>query len=253
MGKLDAKVAIITGGARGIGLATARSFVAEGAKVLLVDLHEADLIAAANELASENVAYFAADVSDEIATKAFAQKAIAIFGKIDILFANAGVEGEFAAITDYGMADFDKVMATNVRGAYLSVKYAWPELVKSGGNIIIVSSVAGLKGFANLSAYVISKHAIIGLMRTAALEGAPFGIRVNSIHPGPIETQMMRSIEHEIAPDNAETAKAAFIANIPFKRYGEAKEVADLALFLASNDSKYITGAIHVIDGGMIL
>ncbi len=251
MERLKNKVAIITGGAGGIGLATCRSFLKEGAKVMLVGRTESTLRKAVTDLNSEDVAYAVADVSKSADTIRYIQQTMDRFGKIDVLFANAGIEGPFRPIADYPEEMFDSVIAINLKGVWLGCKYAIPRM-SEGGSVIITSSVAGLKGFSGLGAYTTSKHGVIGIMRVAALESAVRNIRVNTIHPGPVNTRMMRSIEKEISPDNAQKAKKGFEAGVPFGRYAEVEEIADLVLFLASNESKFITGSTYVIDGGMI-
>lgn len=251
MERLKNKVAIITGGAGGIGLATCRSFLKEGAKVMLVGRTESTLRKAVTDLNSENVAYAVADVSKSADTIRYIQQTMDRFGKIDVLFANAGIEGPFRPIADYPEEMFDSVIAINLKGVWLGCKYAIPRM-SEGGSVIITSSVAGLKGFSGLGAYTTSKHGVIGIMRVAALESAVRNIRVNTIHPGPVNTRMMRSIEKEISPENAQKAKKGFEAGVPFGRYAEVEEIADLVLFLASNESKFITGSTYVIDGGMI-
>jgi NAD(P)-dependent dehydrogenase (short-subunit alcohol dehydrogenase family) len=149
--------------------------------------------------------------------------------------------------------DFDRLLAVNVRGVLLGLKYALPRMAeRGGGSIMITSSVAGLVGFAGLSPYVASKHAVIGLMRTAALEGAPLGIRVNTIHPGPIANRMMQSLETQVAPDDPTQAHAGFEQLVPMGRYGTNDEIAQLALFLASDASSYCTGNCFVADGGLV-
>ena len=251
MGRLDNKVAIITGGSGGIGEEAARKFAAEGANVLLVDLDE-DKLAAITRSLGNSASYVVADVSDAEATKTYVKAALERYGRIDILFSNAGVEGKVCPLVDYPLETFDKVISVNVRGVWLSLQTVMPELAKTGGgSIIITSSIAGLQGFAGLSAYVTSKHAVIGMMRSAVLEGTPLGIRVNTIHPAPIETRMMRSIEEGAAPGAADQAKITFEGMIPAKRYGTPDEVANLALFLASDESRYISGGTYSVDGGM--
>jgi len=247
--KLENKVAIITGGAAGIGKATAIEFINQGAKVMLVDIAEEKLIKTTNEIDSEYVAYCVADVSKSKDTKEYIEHTLKIFGGIDILFSNAGIEGIVRPIISYPEDVFDQVISVNLKGVWLSLQYAIPKM-NDGGTIIITSSIAGLKGFEGLGAYVASKHALIGIMRTAAIEYAPRNIRVNTIHPGPVETQMMRRIEKNIAPEEVNEAKKGFEAIVPFGRYATAKEISDLALFLASDDSKYITGGTFVVDGG---
>ena len=248
MGRLSGKVAIITGGAGGIGAAAAKLFVKEGAKVLLVDINESALQKLVAELGSA-ASFFVADVTKPEDNAAYVKAAVDRFGGLDILLANAGIEGAVAPIVDYPVEMFDKFLAINVRGAWLAVKYAAPEIAKrGGGSIVITSSVAGLTGSPGLSAYVTSKHAVIGIMRTAALELAPAKVRVNTIHPAPIETRMMRSIEEMAAPGAAESVKQNFSASIPLKRYGIPEEVAALMLFLASDDSSYITGGLYNVE-----
>ncbi len=252
MTQLRDKVAIVTGGAGGIGLATAKLFVAEGARVLLVDIDEGGLKEAVATLGGQHASYCVADVSDETATKTYVETALERYGKIDVLFSNAGFEGRVLPLVDYPIDAFDKVIAVNVRGVYLSLQHTIPVMAKNGGgSIMITSSIAGLHGFAGLSAYVTSKHAVVGMMRSAVLEVTPLGIRINTIHPAPIETRMMRSIEEGAAPGAGAQAKTGFEAMIPARRYGEPEEVASLALFLASDASRYCSGGTYSVDGGM--
>src|SRR5512140_925439 len=237
MARLTGKVAIITGGAGGIGAAAARLFVNEGAKVLLVDVNEAALKKVAGELGA-SASYSVADVAKPEDTQAYVKAAVDRFGGLDILLANAGIEGTLAPITDYPIEMFDKVQSINVRGVFLAVKYAAPEIVKrGGGSIVITSSVAGLSGTPGFVGYTTSKHAVIGIMRTAAVELASSNVRVNSVHPAPVETRMMRSIEEMAAPGAGATVKKTFEAGVPMKRYGRPEEVAALMLFLASSES----------------
>lgn len=251
--QLKDKIAVITGGAGGIGLATASLFLAEGAKgVLLVDLSKDTLEKAKESLKNERVAIFAADVSKDGDVKAYMDKALEIFGKVDVVYLNAGIEGVVKPLTEYPEEVYDKVLAVNVKGVWLGLKHAFRAMKASGGgSIIITSSVAGLQGTANMMAYTTSKHAVIGSMRVAAIEGAPFGIRVNTIHPSPVDNRMMRSLEEGFAPGAGAAVKEQFSKMIPLGRYATNEEIADLALFLASEKSKFITGAMHVIDGGM--
>ncbi|TYP98947.1 NAD(P)-dependent dehydrogenase (short-subunit alcohol dehydrogenase family) [Tenacibaculum adriaticum] len=252
MHRLKNKVVIITGGSSGIGSATAKLFLAEGAKVMLVGRTEATLKDTVKHLNSKDVAYTVADVSKANDTIKYRDATLAVFKKIDVFFNNAGIEGLVKPITEYPEEDFDKVISINLKGVWLGCKYIIPKM-SNGGSVMITSSVAGLKGFKGMGAYVASKHAVIGIMRTAALEFADRKIRVNSIHPGPVNTSMMRSLEQQIDPNNPVEAKKGFESNIPFKRYAEADEVALLALFLASDSSNYITGTKQIIDGGMII
>ena len=252
MARLSGKVAVITGGAGGIGIETGRLFAAEGAKVLLVDLAEEPLRQAVKTIGSEAVSYVAADVTQPEQTQHYVRTAVERYGGIDLYLANAGIEGAVLPITEYPLDVFDRVMAVNVRGVWLGLKYAIPEMrTRGGGSIIITSSVAGIKGTAGVSAYITSKHAVIGMMRTAALECAPLNIRVNSVNPGPIETRMMQSLEEGFAPGAATHAKESITERVPLKRYGSPQEVAQIMLFLASDDSRYCTGGVYMMDGGM--
>lgn len=252
MDKLKNKVVIITGGAGGIGLATAKLFLEEGAKIMLVDLDESELKKSVQSLNSDRVTYCVADVSNSKDHINYVNQTLEKFGKIDIFFNNAGIEGEFKPISEYPEEMFDKVISVNLKGVWLGCQHVIPKMEK-GGSVMITSSVAGLKGFKGLGAYVASKHAVIGIMRTAALEFADRKIRVNSIHPGPVNNRMMRSIEKQISPDNPTEAKQGFEGSIPFERYAESQEIANMALFLASDESSYVTGTTQVVDGGMML
>lgn len=252
MGRLDNKVAIITGGAGGIGLQAGKLFAQEGAKVLLVDLHEEALKEAVQTIGSDAVRYCAADVTRPGQTQRYIQAAVEQFGGVDVLLANAGVEGEVKPITDYEIDTFDQVMAVNVRGVWLGLKYAAPEIAKrGGGSIVITSSVAGVRGAAGMSAYIASKHAVIGLMRTAALEMADRKIRVNTVNPAPVDTRMMRSLEKGFEPDDPGRAKEMVSAMVPLQRYADPVEVARIMLFLASDESSYCSGGVYMVDGGM--
>lgn len=250
MNRLLGKVAIITGGAGGIGAATARRFVEEGAKVLLVDREEAALRELADQLhgcAKIEVA----DVSSAEMTSSYVARAVQEFGGVDILFANAGTEGPVRPLLDLTREEFERVWAVNVCGVFLGIKYAAPFIAqRGGGSIIITSSIAALVGSRNLGAYVSSKHALTGLARTAALELAAQNIRVNTINPGPIDNRMMRSIEEQSQPGKAAVVKRGFEGQVALGRYGTNEEIAAMALFLASTESSYCTGGLFVADGG---
>lgn len=251
--RLEDKYAIVTGGAGGIGKATAESMLEEGAEgVLLVDLEEEALEEAKNEIGSDKIYTYAADVSKNEDVKGYTEKAIDLFGRIDVLFLNAGMEGDVTPLTEYPEDLFDKVLDVNVKGVWLGMKHAFPYMRENGGgSVIITSSVAGLEGTANVLPYVTSKHATIGAMKVGALEGAEDNIRVNTIHPSPVDNRMMRSLEEGFAPGAAEQAKEQFEEAIPLGRYGKNEDMADLVLFLASDESEFITGSKFVIDGGM--
>lgn len=250
MKRLENKCAVITGGAGSIGKSTAKLFLEQGAKVLLVDLYEKSLKEAIDELGGKDVNYCVADVTKAAEVKNYADEALKLFGNVDIFFNNAGIEGVVKPVEDYPEEIFDKVIEVNVKGVWLGNKYMSP-LMNNGGSIIMSSSVAGLGGTPNVSAYVISKHAVIGVMRNLALELAPRKIRVNTINPSPVDNRMMRSLEDGFAPSQGDEAKKGFEQTIPLGRYAKPEEIANLVLFLASDESQFITGTTQVIDGGM--
>lgn len=251
MKRLEKKNVIITGGSGGIGATAAKMMLAEGAKVLLVDINEAALKETAKELNSPDLHTFTADVSDEKQVRAYAEKAKSLFGDVDVFFNNAGIEGAVKPLEEYPMDVYHKLIDINVNGIYYGLRYVFPLMKNRGGSVIITSSVAGLSGTPNILPYVTSKHAVIGMMRSAALEGAPYKIRVNTINPSPVDNRMMRSLEEGFAPGSAETAKSGFVESIPLKRYATNEEVAAAALFLASEESSFITGVVLPVDGGM--
>lgn len=251
MSKLDGKVAIITGAAGGIGLETAQRFINEGAKVALVDLAEDGLKEIEDSLdGSDNYLSIVADVADEADVKNYVEKTKEKFGRVDILFNNAGITGDQTDMVDVDVDDFNTLIGINVTGVFLGMKHVLPIMIEQGnGSIINTSSVDGLRGSPGLSPYSASKHAVVGLTKSAALEVAESGVRVNSIHPSPVSTSMMENLEGNT--DDADAAKDEFLAQIPMDRYAEAGEIADLVLFLSSDDSQFITGSQYRIDGGM--
>ena len=252
VGRLDKKVAVITGGAGGIGRAVGKLFVEEGADVLLVDLDEEALAAAVQEIGSNRISYFVADVTSQADNQAMIATAAERYGGVDVLLANAGIEGDVAPLVQYDEARFDQVIGVNVKGVFLGIKSAVPPMMeRGGGSIVITSSVAGVKGSAGIGPYCASKHAVIGLMKSAAQEYAGANIRVNSVNPSPVETRMMRSLEEGIAPGDSERIKSRMASAIPLKRYGEPEEIAKVMLFLASDESSWVTGSVQMADGGM--
>ncbi|WP_042221053.1 SDR family NAD(P)-dependent oxidoreductase [Oceanobacillus manasiensis] len=252
MPRLEGKTAVITGGAGGIGKKTAEFFLKEGAKVLLVDMNQDALDEVKSNLDQYGeVAVAKANVTDEDEVKGYVNKAKEEFGSIDIFFNNAGIEGTVAPIAEQKLEDYQKVMAVNGDGVFLGLKYVLPVMSEQeSGSIINTSSVAGLGGFPGMAPYVASKHAIIGLSKSAAMEVADKGVRVNSIHPSPVNTRMMRSIEKGQNPDDPNSSKEEQTKAIPLARYGEAEDIANLVLFLASDESKFITGSEYRVDGG---
>ena len=253
MKRLQDKIALITGGAAGIGLETARLFLTEGASVALVDLDAETLEEAARSLpAPDKVLTIAADVSLPQDVARYVLEIMDRFGRIDVFFNNAGIEGKVAPLTRQKIEDFDRVMAVNVRGAFLGLQHVLPVMQRQkSGSVINTSSIAGLQGSPNVAPYITSKHALVGLTRAAAAEAAVDNVRVNSVHPAPINTRMMRSLEEGFSPGHGADVKNQLTASIPLGRYGESADVARLVLFLASDDAAFITGAQYTVDGGM--
>jgi NAD(P)-dependent dehydrogenase (short-subunit alcohol dehydrogenase family) len=249
-GPLSQRVALITGGAGSIGAATARALVAAGARVVLADRDADGVAAVAAELGAEQASARAGDVTDSGFIRTTVAHAVERFGGLDIAFANAGVFGEVAPIADYPEDVFDRVMAVNVKGAFLVCKHALP-VMREGGSLIINSSVVGLTSDAGIVAYATSKHAVIGLMRTAMHEAAPRGIRVNTIHPGPVDNEFQHRIEVTATGESRDRAAALFEQRIPLARHATAAEIAQTVVFLAGPGSAFITGATIAVDGGL--
>ncbi len=250
MGKLDDKVAVITGASGGIGRAAARLFAAEGAKLMLVDINADPLTEMVEEIGSDRAAFAIADVSQVVDVKSYINKTVDVFGQINVTLLNAGIEGKIASIPDQTDEDFDRVLAINTRGVWLGLKYSMPVMAKNGGgSIVITSSTAGIRATPGLSPYITSKHAVIGLMRAGAMEGASDKIRVNTVNPSPIETNMIYRIEDKINPDRGN--KQPMADNTPLRRYGQPEEVAQLMLFLGSEDGSFCTGGVYMCDGGV--
>lgn len=244
------KVALVTGGAGSIGLASARAFLAEGAQVLIVDLEEAQLERAAATLKSDAVGWAVADVTSSEQVESAVDAVMERFGRLDIAFANAGVFGVVAPVTDYPAEVFQRVMAVNVLGSFLLAKHALGAM-QPGGSLIINSSVVGLTSDAGIAAYATSKHAVVGLMRTAAKEMAAQGIRVNTIHPGPTDNDFQHSIEVEAIGAPEAQASKVFDEMIPLARHATPDEIAQAVVFLASDESAFMTGATLAVDGGL--
>jgi len=251
MGWLEDKVCIVTGGAGSIGLATARLFLAEGARVMLADLHPEGLAAAVASLGGcAEVAAVATDVTDAAAVSRLVDATVRRWGRIDTVFSNAGNFGVVAPIAEYPEAIFDAVYAVHVKGAFLTSKYAAPHM-RDGGSIVINSSVAGTRGDPGVYAYITAKHAQIGLMRCLAKELAPRRIRVNTIHPGPIDNAFQHAVEEDLSRIIKRDGGEFFDQQTPLGRHGTADEIARSVLYLASDMSSYTTGSLLMVDGGM--
>ena len=250
MSRLAGKVALITGGAGAIGFASAQAMVAEGARVFLVDLDSAALERAAEALGAQNAAWAAADVTDGAQIASAVDAAVERFGGLHVAFANAGIFGTSALVTDYPDDVFEAVLRVNVLGVFITVKHAL-RVMGPGASVIINSSVVGLTSAPQIAGYATSKHAVVGLMRTAAKENATKGIRVNTIHPGPVSTGFQEAIEVAVVGAPAQEAAAFFDTLIPMARHASAEEIGMLVVYLASDESAFMTGATIAIDGGV--
>jgi NAD(P)-dependent dehydrogenase (short-subunit alcohol dehydrogenase family) len=249
MDRLRGKVALITGGGGSIGAATARLFADEGAKVVLADLDEDGLAAVTDGIGAERAAYVVTDVTDSGHVAEAVKIAVERFGGLDVAFANAGIFGDATPIVDYPEDVFDRVMAVNVKGSFLTAKHVLA-VMRDGGRLIFNSSVVGLLSDAGIAGYA-TKHAIVGLMRTAAREVADRGIRVNSIHPGPVDNAFQHRIEVIATGAPEDRAAELFEERIPLARHASPEEIARAVLFLAGDDSSFVTATTLSVDGGL--
>jgi NAD(P)-dependent dehydrogenase (short-subunit alcohol dehydrogenase family) len=266
---LVGKAAVVTGAASGIGRAAVTLFAREGAHVLAIDRDAAALERAATSLATGPpvataaagatvgaqpgaIVPFVADVTDEDQMAAAMARAADEFGGIDILVPNAGIFGQHAHIQDCPIDAFDRVLQVNVTGVVTTIKHAVPYMIRRGGGaIVITSSVGAVVGNPGSVAYAASKHALTGVMKVAAVELAPYKIRVNTVNPGLVDTPMIRAIETDLAPDDPAKGRATLQDATLLKRYVDPAEVAGLMLFLISDAGSFCTGGMYMIDGGM--
>ncbi|WP_066649974.1 glucose 1-dehydrogenase [Sphingomonas aquatica] len=250
---LAGQVALISGAAKGIGLATATRLARDGADIVALDLAGSDVsaLAAAVAEAGRGLEVVEGDVSTPEGWDAAVAAAVARFGGIDILVNNAGISGPFAPIERYPIEDFDRVMAVNARGSWLGIRACIPELRKRKGRVVNISSTAGLGGPPTISGYTMSKHAVIGLTKMAAMGLAADGIRVNAVCPSPTDTDMMRGLEVGRSDAEARMIRARFEADCPLGRYAAPEEIAAAIAFLAGPESSFVTGAILSVDGGV--
>jgi NAD(P)-dependent dehydrogenase (short-subunit alcohol dehydrogenase family) len=247
------KVALITGAGNGIGRAAAVGFASRGAKVVAVDRDgdAAERTAATIRQQGGEARHHVSDVTKSADVAAYAKAALDAYGRVDCFFNNAGIEGKLAAIVDMDEAVFDEGINVNVKGVFLGLRHVLPAMIaQKSGAVVNTASVAGLVGTPGMAAYVASKHAVIGLTKSAAGEVARAGVRVNAVCPGPIDTRMIHSIEAQINPSDPAAVEASYHRALPLGRYGTAQEIADIVLFLCSDMASNINGAQFVADGG---
>ena len=252
MSEMADKVCVVTGGAGSLGKESARRLLEEGARVMLVDNNKALLeeVEAEFKMAGFPVASLPADVSDTHQVQKYLRQTVEQLGKIDVLFSNAGISGVIQPVTEYPEEIFDAVLKVNVRSSFLACKYAIP-LMNDGGSIIFTSSVVGVTADPGICAYATSKHALIGLARTVAKEVAGRRIRVNVLCPGPVDNTFQDQVEIGLSAALGSDATEFLNQIIPLGRHAKVQEIANMVLFLASDQSSFSTGGVFMADGGM--
>ena len=250
--RLDGRVAVVTGAAGVIGTATLHLLAERGARIVAVDRREADLKSAIRDLpASAEALALAADVTAEDEVKDYVRSAVDKFGTIDVFYNNAGIEGDIKPIPDYPLESFRRVLDVNIVGVFLGMKHVLPVMLKQNkGSIINTASIAGLMGSPLIAVYSASKHAVIGLTKSAAWECTGTGVRVNCVCPGMIDSRMLSTILQGRSGGNAPPPVEKIVDRIPARRLGLATEVASVVAFLASDEASYVSGSAYTVDGG---
>jgi len=250
--RLDGRVAVVTGAAGVIGAATIRLLAERGARIVAVDRKAAELKTAISDLpASAQALAVTADVTQEDEVAEYVRAAVDRFGAIDAFYNNAGIEGDIKPITEYSLESFRRVLDVNVVGVFLGMKHVLPVMLKQNkGSIINTASIAGLVGSPLIAVYSASKHAVIGLTKSAAWECTGTGVRVNCVCPGLIDSRMLSNIIQGRNPGNAPTPNDKLVERIPARRLGQASEVASIVAFLASDEASYVSGSHYTVDGG---
>jgi NAD(P)-dependent dehydrogenase (short-subunit alcohol dehydrogenase family) len=250
--RLDGKVAVVTGAAGVIGSATIRLLAERGARIVAVDRRQEDLKTAISALpASAQALAVEADVTREDEVAEYVRAAVDKFGTIDVFYNNAGIEGDIKPITEYSLESFRRVLDVNVVGVFLGMKHVLPVMFKQNkGSIINTASIAGLLGSPQIAVYSASKHAVIGLTKTASWECTGTGVRVNCVCPGLIDSRMLSTIIQGRSRGNAPPPHDKLVERIPARRLGQASEVASIVAFLASDEASYVSGSHYTVDGG---
>ena len=250
--RLKNKTAIVTGATGGIGAATSKRYLEEGANLVMVGRSEEKLMNLMKYLDNpSNALTCVADSKDESAINKCINTTYEKFGSVDIVMANAGTEGIVKPLTDFTVEEFNDVIDVNVVGVWLYMKYAFPIMQKQkSGSFIAVASTAGLVGFNGLCPYIASKHAVCGMVKTACLENGPMNVRVNALAPGPVDNRMMASLGEQLNPDDPSSVVDIVNGMVATNRYSTNEEIANLALFLGSDESSNCSGSVYVCDGG---
>lgn len=245
------RAALVTGAANGIGKAVVKRMLEAGYVVAAMDRDAAALTHSVAGTANRDVVQIVGDAANPEAMAEAVRAIEARFGRLDAAIFNAGIAGVSSPLKDYPIEVFDEVMRVNVHGPWHGIQAVTPLMRAAGsGSIVLVSSINGIRGFGTFAAYAASKHAVMGLAKTAAIDLARHGIRVNSVHPGLVNTAMMQKVEEQVGAPSLEAAHAHFSSFVPLRRYAEPHEIAQVIAFLSSDEASYVTGVGYIVDGG---